>query len=280
MADPERSGYVFICYATEDSERVAALERVFTVNGIQVWRSESSLEPGDYWATEIKNAIKHESVAFIACFSAKSVARQASYQRIELLLAIDELRSRQPGTSWLIPVRLDDCEIPDLDIGGGRTLASIQRADLFGSQLKQNTDRLVARVKKICQRQPETRTETETGPEPKPEPGPAQANATEPPKPGWLTALDAFDQGYQRSIGWLGTMISPVAMSAVLHLGTDPGTAAAYLSHVPTQKAARMLAASPPAIAGEVLKRMTESRRAAVLDNIPASIAQAIVDTM
>ena len=274
-ADSERSGHVFICYATEDSERVAALERVFTVNRIQVWRSASSLEPGDDWAAEIRNAIQYESIAFLACFSTKSIARKASYQRIELLLAIDELRSRQPGTSWLIPVRLDDCEVPDLDIGGGRTLASIQRADLFGSHLAQNTDRLVARVKEICERHPEI------------EPGPEQAkadesatNTTEPAKPGWLTALDAFDQTYQHCIGWLGTMISPVAMSAVLHLGTDPGTAAAYLSRVPVQRAARMLAASPPATAGEVLKRMKETRRTAVLDSIPASIAQAIVDTM
>src|SRR5579859_3011249 len=111
-AGPGDAGHVFICYVTEDSERVATLERVFIVNGIKVWRSQSSLEPGDYWASEIRDAIQHESVAFLACFSAKSGARKASYQRIELALAIDELRSRQPGTSWLIPVRLDDCEIP------------------------------------------------------------------------------------------------------------------------------------------------------------------------
>jgi TIR domain len=268
-----------MCYATEDSERVATLERVLTVNRIQVWRSASSLEPGDDWAAEIRNAIQHESIAFLACFSTKSIVRTASYQRTELLLAIDELRSRQPGTSWLIPVRLDDCEVPDLDIGGGRTLAGIHRADLFGPQLKQNTDRLVARIKEICHRQPE--------PESEPEPEAEQAEADEPAtsttgpaKPGWLTALDAFDQTYQHCVGWLGTMISPVAMSAVLHLGTDPGTAAVYLSRVPVPRAARMLAAAPPAMAGEVLKRMKETRRTAVLDSIPATIAQAIVDTM
>ncbi len=75
-------------------------------------------------------------------------------------------------------------------------------------------------------------------------------------------------------------MISPVAMSAVLHLGTDPGVAAVYLSRVPVPKAARMLAAAPPAMAGEVLKLMTEKRRTAILNNIPANITQAIVETM
>ncbi len=41
-----------------------------------------------------------------------------------------------------------------------------------------------------------------------------------------------------------------------------------------------MLAASPPAMAaGEVLKRMKDKRRSGILSNIPASIAQAIVET-
>lgn len=51
----------------------------------------------------------------------------------ELSLAIDQLRLRRPDDPWLIPVRFDDCNIPDLELGVGRTLASIQRADLFGA---------------------------------------------------------------------------------------------------------------------------------------------------
>lgn len=47
-------------------------------------------------------------------------------------MAIEQLRQRSPRLPWLIPVRFDDCAIPDRDIGSGRTLSSIQRADLFG----------------------------------------------------------------------------------------------------------------------------------------------------
>src|SRR5229473_3104195 len=54
------------------------------------------------------------------------------HQNEELTVAIDQLRLRLPGVPWLIPIRFDDCDIPALDLGGGRTLASIQRADLFG----------------------------------------------------------------------------------------------------------------------------------------------------
>lgn len=263
----EHSGHVFICYATDDNERVATLERIFTAHRILVWRSESSLKPGDDWRARIRHAIEDESLAFLACFSTRSVARESSYQRDELLTAIDDLRSRQAGSSWLIPVRFDDCQIAELPLGGGRTLASIQRADLFGPRREQNTTNLLNRIKDLS-RLAETDDE-------RPEEPPAKQS-----KPGWMTAMDVFDRTYQEWIGWTGTMISPVAMSAVLHLDTDAGVAAVYLSRVPVRKAARMLAASPAAKAGEVLKLMNENKATAILSHIPANIAQSIVETM
>jgi hypothetical protein len=65
------------------------------------------------------------------------------------------MRLRRPGVPWLIPVRLDDCEIPDLDLGGGRSLASIQRADLFGDFYAQNLAGLVTAVQRILPPAPE-----------------------------------------------------------------------------------------------------------------------------
>jgi hypothetical protein len=50
---------------------------------------------------------------------------------------------RRPEQPWLIPARFDDCTIPDRDIGGGRTLGSIQRADLYGDRREERAARLV-----------------------------------------------------------------------------------------------------------------------------------------
>ena len=72
-----------------------------------------------------------------------------SYQNEELTLAIEQLRLRPPGDPWLIPVRFDECRIPAWDIGGGRTLASIQRADLFGNHFRGAAERLVAAILRI-----------------------------------------------------------------------------------------------------------------------------------
>ncbi len=160
---------------------------------------------------------------------------------------------------------------PTWTSGAAGTLESIQKADLFGSRLEQDTEWLVARIQEISGGAAKSQQASEPD---------AGSGADLPPRPGWLTALDTFDRTYQEWIGWTGTMISPFAMSSVLHLGTDPGVAAVYLSRVPLRKAARMLAASPPAVAGEVLKKMKKERATAILNHIPANIAQAIVETM
>lgn len=126
-------GHAFISYVREDKVRVDRLQVALEAAGVQVWRDTRDLLPGQDWRLRIRQAISDEALAFIVCFSHASVDKERSYQNEELVLAIEQLRLRPPENPWLIPVRFDDCAIPDRDIGGGRTLASIQRADLFGA---------------------------------------------------------------------------------------------------------------------------------------------------
>ena len=145
----EIAGHVFISYVREDSDRVDRLQRILEAAGIQVWRDTADLWPGEEWRLKIRSAITDNALVFIACFSEASLARRMSYQNVELALAIEQMRSRRPDDPWLIPVRFDECDIPDLDIGGGRTLRSIQRADLFGDRSGDGAARLVAAVRRI-----------------------------------------------------------------------------------------------------------------------------------
>jgi hypothetical protein len=114
-----------------------------------VWRDTADLWPGEDWRDKIRRAISDDALAFIACFSHAGLARSTSYQNEELVLAIEQLRQRRPDEPWLIPVRFDECDIPNWDIGGGRSLTSIQRADLYGNQANKNLTRLVAAVLRI-----------------------------------------------------------------------------------------------------------------------------------
>jgi hypothetical protein len=143
------AGHVFISYARKDGAAVDLLHRRLDSAGIPVWRDTANLWPGQDWSTEIRRAIENRSLIFMACFSRSSTSRPHSFQNEELTLAVEQVRRRRPDVPWLIPIRLDDCEIPLWDIGGGRTLASIQRADLFGGRRDDELERLVVAVKRM-----------------------------------------------------------------------------------------------------------------------------------
>lgn len=125
------------------------LQAALEAAGVRVWRDTAHLWPGEDWREEIRQAITSHAMVFVACFSTSSLVRARSFQSEELALAVEELRQRRPDAPWLIPVRLDDCQIPDLPIGGGRTLAQLQHADVFGERQEQETTRLVAAIRQI-----------------------------------------------------------------------------------------------------------------------------------
>lgn len=145
-------GYAFISYGREDSRAVDSLAGALESAGIHVWRDTANLWPGQDWRERIRHAITSNSLVFIACFSTASLGRAGSFQNEEITLAIEEIHNRPVAEPWIIPVRLDDCQIPDHDIGGSRTLRSIQHADLFGSNASSNLDRLVSAVLRILGR--------------------------------------------------------------------------------------------------------------------------------
>src|SRR6266568_3862666 len=144
--------HAFISYVHEDSGKVEMLQRALQDAGIPVWRDQDRLQPGVDWRATIRRAIEQGSLAFIACFSRQSVEREVTYQYEELTLAFGQLRQRRPGDQWFIPVRFDDCAIPDLEIGGGRTLSSIQQVDLFGHRGSEEIARLVEVVRQLRER--------------------------------------------------------------------------------------------------------------------------------
>lgn len=150
----EGAGHAFISYARSDGDSVDGLQRGLEGAGVRVWRDTADLWPGQDWQSRIRHAITSSALVFIACFSRASTARQVSYQNEELTLAISEMQKRPPDVPWLIPVRFDDCAIPDRDIGGGRTLRSIQRADLFGPAASTELERLVSTVLHILGQPP------------------------------------------------------------------------------------------------------------------------------
>lgn len=86
---------------------------------------------GMAWEAALQEAIQQGSF-FLACFSGESLQRASSYMADELRLAVEILEKRSVNAGWFIPVKLSECEIPEIPIGDGQTLRDIQWVDLFG----------------------------------------------------------------------------------------------------------------------------------------------------
>ena len=121
---------VFISYVRENIEIVDRLYQELTAHGIQVWLDRNDIGPGLRWKREIRRAIQ-QGAFFIACFSKEYYQRDKTYMNEELTIAIEELRQRLVDQAWFIPVKLNECEIPDLDIGRGETLLDLQHVNLY-----------------------------------------------------------------------------------------------------------------------------------------------------
>ena len=121
---------VFISYVRENIDLVDKLDQELKLHEIEVWRDLQSLNPGGRWKREIQNAIS-EGAFFIGCFSKEYHERDESYMNEELTIAIERLRQLHIDRIWFIPIKLNECMIPDREIGGGATLNDISYVKLY-----------------------------------------------------------------------------------------------------------------------------------------------------
>lgn len=106
-----RHSRVFISYAREDSDPAVRLyEDIKTRTNLKPWLDREDLLPGENWDQKIREAIEN-SKYFIALFSSTSVQKRGYLQK-EFKHALDVLKEIPEGNVFIIPVRLDNCEIP------------------------------------------------------------------------------------------------------------------------------------------------------------------------
>ncbi len=67
--------------------------------------------------------------------------------REELVEAMAEFRLRRRDRPWFIPIRLDDCELPAIELGAGEMLADPQYVDVFDPEDAASISRLITALK-------------------------------------------------------------------------------------------------------------------------------------
>ena len=101
---------VFISHAHEDNAAAGRLCKRLRDDGFDPWLDAERLLPGMDWTLEIEQALR-VSDAILLCFSELSVAKSGFIQK-EYKRAMDIQMEKPEGAIFVIPVRLDNCEMP------------------------------------------------------------------------------------------------------------------------------------------------------------------------
>lgn len=107
----ENGHLIFISYASPDRERVLPFFEWIEKQGFNVWMDCRRLKPGQNWNFEINRALG--KATFVLSFISKLSFDRRGYLQRELKLALDKLAEKLIDDIYLIPVLLDDVQIPD-----------------------------------------------------------------------------------------------------------------------------------------------------------------------
>ena len=102
---------VFLCHSSNDKLAVRRLERRLRGDGYATWLDERDLLPGQEWDLEIRRAVRAADVV-VVCLSKGSVTK-AGYVQKEIRVVLDAADEQPEGAMFLIPARLEECEVPD-----------------------------------------------------------------------------------------------------------------------------------------------------------------------
>lgn len=102
---------VFLCHASPDKIAVRTLYDRLREEGFLPWLDEENLLPGQDWQLEIAKVVRFADIVLV-CISRNSISRSGFVNR-EIKYALDVSDQQPEGTIYVIPVRLEDCTVPE-----------------------------------------------------------------------------------------------------------------------------------------------------------------------
>ncbi|MBC7876084.1 MAG: TIR domain-containing protein [Anaerolineales bacterium] len=126
---------VFLCHSKDDKLKIRKLYNRLIADNFDVWLDEVKLMPGQDWDLEIKKAVRNSDTV-VVCISSSSITKEGYIQK-EIRFALDVADEKPEGTIFLIPARLEVCNVPD-------RISRFQWVNLFEksgySKLKESLD--------------------------------------------------------------------------------------------------------------------------------------------
>lgn len=102
---------IFLIYTREDVKKVEALYQKLLDVGFKPWMDTRDILPGEIWKRSIERAIRHSDILLVY-LSENSVNKRGYFQQ-EIRMALDIFREMLNRDIYLIPVRLEDSEVPE-----------------------------------------------------------------------------------------------------------------------------------------------------------------------
>lgn len=103
--------HVFLCHASQDKAAVRELHDALKHLPVDLWLDEVKLIPGQDWEREIRQALRTAHVVLV-CLSRNAVTKEGFVQK-EIRIALDIADEKPEGFIFVIPVRLEDCDVPE-----------------------------------------------------------------------------------------------------------------------------------------------------------------------
>jgi len=122
MKSSKQYAKIFLIHAHSDRETVHKLYQRLVKDGLNAWLDVERLQPGQDWQNEIRNALL-KCDAVIVCLS-RRFDQQKGYRHEELKLALEKASFLPDDRVFIIPVRLEACDMPE-------SLRHLHRVDMF-----------------------------------------------------------------------------------------------------------------------------------------------------
>jgi TIR domain len=101
----------FLCHSSGDKAVVRDLYLRLKADGFLPWLDEENLIAGQDWEREIRKAVR-QSDTVIVCLSRNSINKTGFIQK-ELKYALDVADEQPEGSIFIIPLRLEPCDVPE-----------------------------------------------------------------------------------------------------------------------------------------------------------------------